>query len=244
MKNCSKCKEKLDLSFFHKSNKSKDGLKSECKICSKKYNDSRKDIKSKKDKEYYERTKEKRLSYRKKYYEENKEKCLKTSKEWTLKNKEKKNSTQKIWNNNNKEKVAEIKKRWVENNPEKLLKIKERLKKIKVEREKERIKQDSIYRFKIRTRANISKSFKRISKKFSKKSKTEEILGCSIKEFRDYIESKFTEGMTFKNYGKWHLDHIIPIASAKTECDVINLCHYTNYQPLWAEDNLKKGSKT
>ena len=69
------------------------------------------------------------------------------------------------------------------------------------------------------------------------------ILGCTIDEFKSYIESKFKKGMTFENYGEWHLDHIIPLATAKTTEDVIKLCHYTNFQPLWAEDNLKKGAK-
>ena len=61
--------------------------------------------------------------------------------------------------------------------------------------------------------------------------------------FRNYIQKQFTEGMTFENYGSWHLDHIKPLALAKSEEDVILLNHYTNFQPLWAEDNLKKGSK-
>lgn len=49
--------------------------------------------------------------------------------------------------------------------------------------------------------------------------------------------------MTLDNYGEWHLDHIIPISSAKTEEEVIKLNHYTNFQPLWAEDNWNKGNK-
>jgi len=49
--------------------------------------------------------------------------------------------------------------------------------------------------------------------------------------------------MTLDNQGKWHLDHIIPLATTKTEKDVIRLNHYTNFQPLWAKDNLSKGYK-
>ena len=58
-----------------------------------------------------------------------------------------------------------------------------------------------------------------------------------------HLESKFTEEMSFDNYGKWHIDHIIPISSAKTEEDIIRLNHYTNFQPLWAVDNLRKSNK-
>ena len=49
--------------------------------------------------------------------------------------------------------------------------------------------------------------------------------------------------MTLENHGEWHLDHIIPLAIAKTEEEIIKLNHYTNFQPLWAIDNLKKGAK-
>jgi hypothetical protein len=49
--------------------------------------------------------------------------------------------------------------------------------------------------------------------------------------------------MTWENQGKWHIDHIIPLSSAKTEKEMYKLCHYTNLQPLWAFDNLSKGSK-
>jgi hypothetical protein len=49
--------------------------------------------------------------------------------------------------------------------------------------------------------------------------------------------------MSWDNYGEWHIDHIIPLASADTEEEVLKLYHYTNLQPLWAIDNIRKGSK-
>jgi hypothetical protein len=49
--------------------------------------------------------------------------------------------------------------------------------------------------------------------------------------------------MSWDNHGKWHIDHIIPLASAETEEDIYRLSHYTNLQPLWAEDNWRKNSK-
>ena len=76
-----------------------------------------------------------------------------------------------------------------------------------------------------------------------KNKKTEEILGCDFVFIKNYLESKFIDGMSWDNYGKWHVDHIIPLSSAKTEEDVYKLCHYTNLQPLWCEENLKKGTK-
>lgn len=75
--------------------------------------------------------------------------------------------------------------------------------------------------------------------------KTLDLVGCDYEFLIEYIENKFTEGMSWNNYGYygWHLDHIIPVSSAKTEEDVYKLYHYTNLQPLWAEDNLKKSDK-
>ena len=80
-----------------------------------------------------------------------------------------------------------------------------------------------------------------------KKSSSIELLGCSIEEFRIYIESKFQKGMVWENHGVfgWHIDHIIPCHSFNlTELEEQKKCfHYTNLQPLWWEDNLKKGKK-
>lgn len=70
--------------------------------------------------------------------------------------------------------------------------------------------------------------------------KTEEILGCDLNFFREHIESKFTEGMNWLNHGEWHLDHIIPMDAAETIDEVIKLNHWTNFQPLWSNDNYSK----
>jgi hypothetical protein len=80
---------------------------------------------------------------------------------------------------------------------------------------------------------------------YSKKSKTEEILGCSYEDFILYLESKFESWMTWENRGLyngdfnygWDIDHIIPLSSAETEEDIIRLNHYTNLQPLCSKVN-------
>jgi hypothetical protein len=69
-------------------------------------------------------------------------------------------------------------------------------------------------------------------------------LGCSLAELKAHLEARFLPGMTWANYGSgWHVDHIVPLASAKTPDEILRLCHYTNLQPLWAQDNLRKGAK-
>ena len=82
------------------------------------------------------------------------------------------------------------------------------------------------------------------NKKFSKNSHTEEILGCDYNKVIEHLENKFEKGMTWENHGEWHIDHIVPISSATTERDVLSLNHYTNLQPLWAKENLKKYNKS
>lgn len=71
-------------------------------------------------------------------------------------------------------------------------------------------------------------------------------LGCSIPEFQEYVSKKFTEGMRWDNYGQWHLDHIIPLCEfdLSKEEEFKRASHYTNYQPLWAKDNLTKNRFT
>jgi len=71
------------------------------------------------------------------------------------------------------------------------------------------------------------------------------MLGCSPSELRTYIENQFIKGMSWDNWALkgWHIDHIKPLASARTEEELLKLCHYTNLQPLWAYDNLSKGTK-
>lgn len=74
-------------------------------------------------------------------------------------------------------------------------------------------------------------------------------LGCSVDFLKQYLESKFLPGMSWSNHGfgtyKWHIDHIIPLDSfdLTDRKQLLNACHYTNLQPLWQEDNLRKGSK-
>jgi len=70
-------------------------------------------------------------------------------------------------------------------------------------------------------------------------------LGCSIVEFRDYLAAKFAEGMTWANWGEWHIDHIRPLSSfdLTDRAQFLRAAHFTNMQPLWAHENLAKGAK-
>jgi hypothetical protein len=78
-----------------------------------------------------------------------------------------------------------------------------------------------------------------------KTNKTFEIVGCTPQQLKEHIQLQFKDNMSWENYGYygWHIDHIIPLSSANTEKELYKLCHFTNLQPLWAEDNLKKSNK-
>jgi hypothetical protein len=71
------------------------------------------------------------------------------------------------------------------------------------------------------------------------------LVGCSLEALRRHLESQFRKGMSWENYGDWHIDHILPCASFNlTDPAEQRRCfHYTNLQPLWAKENLSKGAR-
>ena len=105
-------------------------------------------------------------------------------------------------------------------------------------------KQEDMF-FKIKS--NLSSRLSDLIKNRIIGQRTVELLGCDKDTFLQHLESQFTEGMTWENYGLkgWHVDHIMPISSydLTNEDEVKKACHYTNLQPLWWQDNLEKGDK-
>jgi hypothetical protein len=78
-----------------------------------------------------------------------------------------------------------------------------------------------------------------------KSAKTLELLSCTVDQLQTFLEAEFTDGMTWENYGEWHIDHIRPCASFNLEDpeEQKKCFHWTNLQPLWARDNIMKGDK-
>lgn len=106
---------------------------------------------------------------------------------------------------------------------------------------KNRRKTDPKFLLKRRLRARLYSALK--SKQWSKTNSFVDYIGCSQEELKQHIEKQFTFGMSWDNAGEWHIDHITPLSSAETEEQMYKLCHYTNLQPMWALDNIKKGDK-
>lgn len=142
---------------------------------------------------------------------------------------------------NNPDMMKEKLKTYYKNNPEKRKKYRENYKLRKQEQRKERRNNDPVFNLINRMRCRIWKYLNILE--ITKKNKTFDIVGCSPEFLKEHLEDQFIDGMSWDNKGDWHIDHIIPLSSAKTEEELYSLCHYTNLQPLWAEDNLKKSNK-
>jgi len=172
--------------------------------------------KRKLNKKWYLKNREKKLEKNKKWYEKNKNEISKKRKEWYLKNKEKK---------------LERNKKWYEKNKNYIRK-----------KNKKRRKTDFSYKLIINLRRRTLLALKGKCKS----SNTMKLLGINnIEELWLHLEKQFKPGMTRKNHGFWHIDHRIPCSSfdlTKPE-EQAKCFHYTNLQPLWASENLAKGSK-
>jgi hypothetical protein len=201
---------------------------------------NRKRISERKRKRYLE-NKEKILEKRRIYYLNNKEKIL----ENRLNHKEYYDDYNKEYYLNNKEEISENKKEYYLNNKESLIQY-------SVEYKKKRYVDDPLYKLTQNIRNLIRDSLRKNG--YSKKSKTQDILGCNYNEFKCYLESKFEPWMNWSNRGNWNgypnelnvawdIDHIIPLSSATTEEEILKLSHYTNLQPLCSYFNrhIKSG---
>jgi len=183
------------------------------------------------------------IEYNKEYYQKNKKEIEERKKKWSLKNKEKtkkysatyrKKNIDKIRANCQTEKYKEHKKKY-----DKIYRSNNKEHRNKYLRD--RRKTDFNFKLGYYLRTSLVDALK--GKKKSKSAL--KLLGCSTEECWKYLESKFKIGMNRENHGKWHIDHIKPIAGFNLlEFKQQEKCfHYTNLQPLWAIDNLKKGAR-
>jgi len=157
---------------------------------------------------------------------------------------EKNRSYFQTWNQKNKDKLSEYGKKWYYANPEIVKAKRDRQKKKNPSYGKDyqrKRRKEPLYNLASNLRSMIANCLKEGG--FKKRPRTEQILCCSFDAFKAYIESKFKTGMTWNNRQFWHLDHIIPLASATSEEELLKLNHYTNFQPLWADENIRKSNK-
>lgn len=206
-KKCRICGESKEIIEFHKKKDTHDGVRNECKECVKEIQKKYKNA---------EGFKEKQKAYDKAHYNENREEILEHKKVYHIENKK------------------EILKKKAEyrNIPENRERNKQYIKQYKVENK------DKYYKYRrdnphcVAWRSVLYSTLKRLNT--SKQGHTVDLLGYSALELKEHIEKQFTDGMTWKNYGEWQIDHIIGVINFDKNTDVSIVCALENLRPLWA----------
>jgi len=217
-----------------------------------------------------DRNREKLRQYNREWYWKNVDHARQTNKNWREKNKERKKLTSKLWREKNRNRQIEKCREWREKNPEK---VKEQNKKYycknyyySIQRSrawykanpdrskqrtktyiKNRLKYDAVFRLRHYTRCRVNNGLREKKEEF-----LEQFLGYSIDELKKHLESKFSDGMNWENYGRitkenshvWNIDHIKPLSKIVKEGTIEELkeaYRLENLQPMWAMDNIKKG---
>lgn len=217
VKLCTKCEIKQSKDNFNKDRTRKDGLFPWCRVC-----------KTVSRKDEYEKNKETYVNY----YKRNREYILKDKKNYRDQNREYYLEYNRNYRKDKKESIKEYSKDYYKKNVGKIR-----------EYERKRLKEDVEFKLAKGLRSRIRSALKNGQKRGS----AVRDLGCSIEQFRMYLEEKFDEKMSWENYGYygWHIDHVKPLVrfDLTDQKQFLEACHYTNMQPLWAKDNWAKGIK-
>ncbi|MDA9648501.1 hypothetical protein N9T08_00625 [Flavobacteriaceae bacterium] len=249
---CIECRRK-DLYKWRKENPDKN------KAHIKKWHDNNKEH----TKKWREENKEHLDKYKENWRNENREYTREIAKEYREKNLDKiKDYKQgrgkeiyKIWREKNTEELKQkgkiyykenkhVRDAYRKENREKLNKHRRESEKMKATAKKwrkEKIKSDPLFHLRINISTRLANALKREG--YTKRAKrTTKLIGVDYKTLSEYIENQFTSGMSWENYGEWHVDHIIPLSSAETEAEMLALAYYKNLQPLWEDENLIKNA--
>ncbi len=241
-KTCTCCDKEypLTIEYFYQRKDRKSGFSSACKKCTnvrgKKYRDAYRENNGKsiaaRKKEYRQKHKKEIAEYSKRYREEHSKECNARNRRYDREHKEERRRYFLSYGKNNRERLAEYAKQYRRNNRQKINKYL-----------RDRRKTDIRYRIAKNLQSRIQRAVRLHGSR--KSERTMKLLGCHVEELIKHLESQFLPGMTWQNYGKkWHIDHIRPCVSFNlVDIEEQKKCfNYTNLQPLWAEDNLKKSS--
>lgn len=231
---CGKCGEMKPVFDFSKCAKRSDGLQTACKVCNAHYRTENHTRILQVAKDYNARPSTKAAnklwvsdnmalisSQRREKYGRRAPHFAGQQKQYRLRNPERTRETAKRYREKHPEKVRDASRNYM----------------------RKRLGQDLVFRTKARLRTAVYTALRRALS--GKTSKTEELLGCSFAFFYQYFQAQFLPGMSWGNWGEWHLDHIRPVSRFNSlDPEQARLCnHYTNLQPLWAVDNLRKSNK-
>lgn len=236
MKHCKKCSTEKPLTEFYKNRQLLDGHANDCKECVKER--SRLWVAANKErhlencKAYARANPEKRTATVKAWVEENRERSREIKAEWKKRNPETVNRHAREGARRNPEKMAARKKIYREANPHI---AREYQRKRRAGNVNQRVNDAMGNRFRDVLRSNKGgRSWKHLA-------------GYDSHQLKAHLEVLFTDGMSWENYGQWHIDHIRPVASFDFSTDLLGAVRacwaLSNLQPLWALDNIRKGKK-
>lgn len=257
MKTCAKCGETKPTSEFYKakSRHGKVGIRADCKDCvrarSAQWAMDNPERKSEKNAKYRVEHAEELREYmakwrnenpekvkiaRDSWYENNKEKAVAHSAKWTKDNPEKAKKSKAKWYQKNKEKVQASNEKWKGENPEKMREY--------ANRSAKKRSKDPKFRLESAVKQGVRRGLVTGSKESRR---TFDLLDFSADELRHHLERLFAPGMSWGNYGEWHIDHIIPLSAfnyqTPDDIDFKRAWALSNLQPLWQFDNLSKKNK-
>ncbi|MFA5195601.1 MAG: hypothetical protein WC401_07365 [Bacteroidales bacterium] len=223
-KRCKKCGALKPLTEFYQYKKAKDGHQSNCKVCSLEISRQWRAENPKKVKEDIRR-------WRAKNPGKTRESCH----QWYIKNAGRVRERKRQWRAENAEKIRESKRRWRAENPEKIREI----------RRREHKKHRSTPEGKLRT--TISNAMCASLKGSKAGRHWKDLVGYTIDQLKKHLEKRFQPGMSWENYGKWHLDHRVPQSvfnfETPEDIDFKRCWALKNLQPMWAKENKSKGAK-
>ncbi len=164
-------------------------------------------------------------------------------KDYKIKSKEQIKKINKKWKDNNKKAIKKYSKKWRKNNKEKIKEYNNNNRQKIREKIKTRNKENPILRLNNNIRREISRSLK-LNNLSKNRRQWEKLVRYTSQELKKHLEKYFLPGMTWKNYGKWHLDHSIPIVFFRfknaNDPEFIYCWSFNNLRPMWKKDNLKK----
>lgn len=251
LKHCKKCDQRLPRSEFYKDSGKKDGLQSNCISCKRESKGiPQREKEREKQREKRHAQDKIRDTFRKHWSEIKaqwtageiykqwaKARHVKQGLERDKANPDQKKARSKKWRDANKGKMKEARKRWELQNREYRLEYKRQNNKDRRERNRDNPLEVAKKRVRDRTRMAIK------HRRWQKRSSTRSMLGCSSEMLVAHIEKQFLKGMNWGNRDRWHIDHIVPLASAKDIEELEALAHFSNLRPMWANENMAKGDK-
>lgn len=250
---CTKCNIEKDLSEFYKSKGYHLGINSICKICTYKrkvkWRKENLEKSRESDRKWYKKNAERLREQKRKWRMENPVKAQAIRQKWYKNNPEKAFLSKQKWRKENPEKCNASSRKWCKENPIKARKwAKENPVKVREyqrKRQKQRCRTDPKFKLK----CNMSRAINRSLKDGKNGKHWEDIVGYTLNKLKKHLQKQFTEGMTWKNYGRngWVLDHKTPISvfnfTKSGHKDFKRCWKLKNLQPMWRKENNFKGAK-